>query len=120
MSEMEEKLGSILGNPQLMQQIMTMAQSLGAPNGEEAAPPTPSPPPAAPVPGLDPAMLGALSSLASQTGMDANQQSLLKALSPYISPQRSHKLEKAMRAAKLARVASGFLGSGGLSLLTGR
>ena len=120
MSEMEEKLGSILGNPQLMQQIMTMAQSLGAPNGEEEAPPHPSPAPPSPIPGLDPAMLGALSSLASQTGMDANQQSLLKALSPYISPQRSHKLEKAMRAAKLARVASGFLGSGGLSLLTGR
>lgn len=121
MSEMEEKLGSILGNPQLMQQIMTMAQSLGAPSGEESAPPpAPVSSPAAPVPGMDPAMLGALSSLAAQTGMDANQQNLLKALSPYISPQRSHKLEKAMRAAKLAQAASGFLGAGGLSLLTGR
>lgn len=119
MSEMEEKLGSILANPQLMQQIMTMAQSLGKPAAAEEVPA--SPPPAAPaLPALDPAMVGALSALASQTGPDANQQSLLKALSPYISPQREHKLEKAMRAARLARAASTFLGSGGLSLLGGR
>lgn len=115
MSEMEEKLGSILGNPQLMQQIMTMAQSLGGPEPEST--PAPAAPPA---PALDPAMLGALSSLAAQSGIDANQQHLLKALSPYISPQRGQKLEKAMRAARLARAASTFFGAGGLSLLGGR
>ena len=37
MSEMEEKLGAILSNPQLMQQIMSMAQSL---NTAESATPT--------------------------------------------------------------------------------
>ena len=29
MDDMEEKLGSILNNPQMMQQIMSMAQSMG-------------------------------------------------------------------------------------------
>ena len=29
MSELEDKLGAILGNPQMMQQIMAMAQSMG-------------------------------------------------------------------------------------------
>ena len=38
MDDMEEKLGAILGNPQMMQQIMSMAQSMGAqqPQKEEA------------------------------------------------------------------------------------
>ena len=38
MSELEEKLGTILSNPQLMQQISAMAQALGQ------APPEPSAP----------------------------------------------------------------------------
>lgn len=117
MSEMEEKLGSILGNPQLMQQIMTLAQSLGGPPQSEApAPPEPQPPPAVP----DPQMLSALSALASQARVDPQQQKLLQALTPYLSPQRRQKLEKAMEAARLARAASSFLGSGGLSALRGR
>ena len=31
MDEMEQKLGAVLGNPELMQKIMAMAQSLGQP-----------------------------------------------------------------------------------------
>ena len=31
MSEMEEKLGAILSNPQMMQQIMSMAQAMSPP-----------------------------------------------------------------------------------------
>ena len=29
MSEMEDQLGAILGNPQMMEKIMSLAQSLG-------------------------------------------------------------------------------------------
>ena len=39
-----------------------------------------------------------------------NQKALLQALAPYLSSGRIHKLEKAMRAAKLAGMASSFLG----------
>lgn len=122
MSEMEEKLGSILSNPQMMQQILSMAQAMNQ-SAPPQPPPSPQPPPVSPLPSLpnlDPGMLQALSGLAGQSGMDANQQSLLKALGPYISRQRIHKLEKAMRAAKMARMASAFLNAGGLQMLAGR
>lgn len=116
MEQMEDKLGAILNNPQLMGQIMSMAQSLG----QTAPPAEPTPAPAPELPNFDPAMLARLTSLAGQGTVDKNQQALLTALHPYLSRRKLHKLEKAMRAAKMARMASGFLGQGGLSLLTGR
>ncbi len=117
MSEMEEKLNTVLSNPKLMQQIMSMAQSLGQSSGNIQQPqPTPEPP----VPQMDPAMMQKLSGLASQSGIDREQQALLTALSPYLHHDRISKLERAMRAAKMARLASTFLNQGGLSLLTGR
>lgn len=114
MDNLEEMLGAILSDPDMMQKIQAMAQSLGQ---GTAAPPSPQP---SPVPAFDPALLQKLSGLACQTGIDKNQQALLQALCPYISQNKVTKLEKAMRAAKMARVASGFLGSGGLQLLSGR
>ena len=115
MSEMEDKLNSMLSNPQLMQQIMTMARSLGQ-NPEEP----PEPKQEAPLPPVDLATIQKLSGLASQSGIDREQQALLQALSPYLQRDRISKLERAMRAAKMARLASTFLNQGGLSLLTGR
>ena len=110
MSEMEEKLNSVLNNPQMMQQIMSMAQSLGAqPQPEQ-------PPKTDPMPEIDLGMLQRLSGLASQGTIDQNQQSLLKALRPYLTRERIEKLEKAMRAAKMARMASGLISSGALKL----
>lgn len=114
MDQMEDKLGSILNNPQLMGQIMQMAQSLG----QGTPPPEPKTPP--PQPDFDPAMLRDIASLAGQGTIDSNQQTLLRALNPYLSHRKVEKLEKAMRAARIARMASGFLGQGGLSGLMGR
>lgn len=117
MSEIEDKLGAILANPQMMQQIMSMAQAMN-----QTQPPQPEPPPPepSPAPALDPALLQRLASFAGQGGIDPDQRMLLKSLSPYLTHQRIEKLEKAMQAAKLARLASSFLSQGGLSLLTGR
>lgn len=121
MSEMEEKLGSILNNPQLMQQIMSMAQALGAGQGQkQEEPKQPQSPPAASIPNLDPRMIQSLAGMAQQSGVDQHQQALLRALSPYLSRERISKLERAMRAARMAGAASAFLNSGGLQLLTGR
>ena len=104
MAEMDDKLGAILNNPAIMQQIMSMAQSLGQSN----------PPPQAESPsGLNPAMLQNIMQLTTQTGIDSNQDALLTALNPYLPQPRLQKLEKAMRAAKLAKIASSFLGQGG-------
>jgi len=114
MEQMEDKLNSILSNPQMMQQIMSMAQALGQQNQpkEETAP--------APLPNIDPRLLSQISSFAGQSSTSKEEQALLHALSPYLRRDRILKLEKAMRAAKMARFASGFLNAGGLQLLTGR
>ena len=123
MDGMEEKLNSILGNPEMMRQIMNMAQSLGGQGAgeEQSTPAEPSIPSFGIQPaGLDPAMLSKLASVMQRSGVDSHQQALLGALRPYLSHERLIKLEKAMRAAKLAGVATSFLGNGGLSLLTGR
>jgi len=111
---MEDKLNSILNNPQIMQQIMTIAQSLGQSPGqkeENAATALPSP---------DPRMLNQIASIAAQSGTTQDEQTLLNALGPFLRRERIVKLEKAMRAAKMAKFASGFLNAGGLKLLTGR
>lgn len=115
MDNMEEKLGSILGNPDMMQQIMAMAQSLGGGQSQSSAP---DPPPAPSMPdlgGMDLGTIQKIAGFAQQSNIDSDQRNLLKALGPYLSAERVHKLEKAMRAAKLARVASGFLGQMNLS-----
>ena len=117
MDAMEEKLGAILGNPQMMQQIMSMAQTLNtAPNPPQDEPPGN----AANFSDFDPAMLQKIMSLAGNLGIDPNQQALLSALRPYLTGGRIQKLEKAMRAAKLANAASAAFNSGALSFLTGR
>ena len=123
MGEMEEKLGQILSNPQMMQQIMSLAQAMNAsqPQKQEPTPPPKPPQPTVPaIPDIDPNLLRSLSSMTRQGGIDQNQQALLKALSPYLSQSRVNKLERAMRAAKMAGLASAFLNSGGLQLLSGR
>ncbi len=120
---MEEKLGAILSNPQMMQQIMSMAQAMSPPpepQGRPEQPPEPAPPASAPPALPDFSVMQKLAGMTRQSGIDKNQQALLRALSPYISRERSAKLEKAMRAAKMARLASAFLNAGGLDMLTGR
>lgn len=113
MGEMEEKLNNILSDPQAMQRIMSLARSLGPTPEPKADPVEPSPDP---LPQIDVSMLQKLSGLAQQGSIDKDQRSLLRALGPYLSRQRIEKLEKAMRAAKIARMASGFIGPSGLRL----
>ena len=117
MSELEEKLGTILSNPQLMQQISAMAQALG-----QAPPEPPAPPPVAPQsPALpDPAMLQKVSGMLQAGRVEQEQQELLHALSPFLSQSRIGKLERAMRAAKMAGFASALLKSGGMNIFGGR
>lgn len=116
MSEMEDKLGAILNNPQMMQQIMSMAQAMGANQPTQSPPPQPQ---ESSLP-MDPRMLQSIAGMARNSGVDRNQQTLLSALRPYLSQSRINKLEKAMRAAKMAGLASSFLNSGALQMLAGR
>ena len=129
MSEMEEKMGSILSDPTMMQQIMSMAQMLSGSQQEEKPQEKPKEKPMErntesqggnPLAQINPAMLQSIAGIARQGGVDKNQQTLLKALQPYLSTDRIRKLERAMHAARMAGAASAFLNNGGLQLLTGR
>ena len=98
MAEFDEKLNSILSNPDAMSQIMQLAQSLGggeAASAPSAPPPQPGPPPAAGGGdllssllgggGLDPKLLSRLLPLIQELGgqRDSNARNLLYALRPY-------------------------------------
>ena len=104
MEDMESKLGAILSNPQMMQQIMSIAQNFQTDT-------EPSPAQADSGPEIDINMVQKLTSLIGKTGIDANQRTLLHALGPYLNNGRIQKLEKAMRAAKLASMASVLFGN---------
>ena len=112
MDTMEDKIGTILQNPEMMQKIMAMAQSLSASTE------TPEAPPEKPtnIPDIDLGMLQKMSGLAKQGNIDKQQQALLRALHPYLSSQRIQKLETAMRAAKMAKIAATMLGAHGIHL----
>lgn len=128
MDGIEEKLGSILSNPEMMNTIMTMAQALGQsqpepPNQTPAQQPKPNPSPQKTVPSIgknELEMISRISSLSQQTGLDRQEQALLRALNPYLTRDRLSKLEKAMHAAKMARFATLALDRTGASLKNGR
>lgn len=111
MSELDEKLNSILSNPQMLQQIMSIAQSLNQANPET---PNAKPTESGTVfsgTGVSPSLLNRVSNIMQHGSIDKNQQSLLNALAPYLSRQKLQKLEKAMHAAKMAGIASELVSS---------
>lgn len=132
MAEFDEKLNSILSNPEAMSQIMQLAQSLGGGGGGEqpppAAPPPPQPsqPPAWGTPppmggggdllsslagGLDPKLLTRLLPVIQELGgqRDSNARNLLYALRPYLRSDRQEKIERALQLARLFHLGKKFL-----------
>ena len=114
---MQQKLNAILGNPEMMSQIMNMAQALG---GKQESEPVSASAPIPSIGGIDPGMIQKIAGIAQQSGIDGHQQNLLRALRPYLSEHRIVKLEKAMRAARLAGVVTTVLGSSGSLFFPGR
>lgn len=117
MSELDDKLNSILSNPQLMQQIMSLAQSMNQSPGQTEQTPEPK---QNDTPGINTSMLSKVSSIMQRGTIDKDQQSLLKALKPYLSSQKIQKLERAMYAAKMAGIASEFVQSRNGNSYSGR
>ncbi len=113
MDQLQEGLGAILKNPEMMQKIMALAQDFERSGPGPEAPPCKqeeqaAPPPAAEV---DMALVRKLMGIAGRSRIDADQQRLLKALEPYLSRQRLVKLERAMQAAKMTSAATALLGA---------
>ena len=99
MEGLEQMLQSVLSDPERLQQIMAMAQSLGLDPGSQEQPQKTAQ-------GPD---LQQLAGLIQKTGVDSHQQALLSALMPYMSEGRVEKLRRAMQAAKMAAAASSLL-----------
>ena len=123
MDEMEEKLGNILNNPKMMQQIMSMAISMGTQDSGKSESPGPTENTSgseAIFPEIDVQTLQKISGFAQKSNIDKREQALLRALSAYLSKERIGKLEKAMRAAKIAKFASSSLNLKHSPFSTGR
>ncbi len=102
MDDLESKLGAIMNDPDMMQKIMSLAQNLNQPPPKQE-------PAAAPFPDIDISMLQKLSGFAGKSNIDSNQRNLLQALGPYLNSHRLSRLERAMRAAKMAGMATNLL-----------
>ena len=133
MAEFDDKLSSLLSNPEAMAQIMQMAQSLSGGQAQQvpqAPPQQPFPPPPPPpvqqtvsqgsnplaalsglTGGMDPGMLTKLLPLIQELGSqnDSNARQLLYALRPYLKPDRQEKIERALQLARLFHLGKKFL-----------
>ncbi len=106
MGDFENKLESILNNPQAMSQIMSLAQSLGGSGQEEAEPPPSSPPIADSSLPFDPNLISSVAFLFNQYNQNDDQRvALLNALRPFVKERRYAKIDKAIQIAKLSRMA---------------
>ena len=139
MSDFEEKLNSVLSNPDAMSQIMNLAQSLNLGGGGGESPqggqgggnePPPPPPPSGGGDGLgglaglgsllgqiDPKWINRLLPLVGELtggGSDERMQ-LLYALRPFRKPERQDKVERAAKTARLIHVGKKLLQSMGES-----
>lgn len=108
MSSLEEQLSSILSDPGQMAQLQSLAQSLmgSSSSAEEPAQEALSGDLLQALLGGDGGGLSArlLSLLRQETGPD-DKRALVQALEPYLSEKRRGKLERALRLAKMAKLA---------------
>ena len=119
MSEWDEKLNSILSDPEAMSQIMSLAQSLSG-QGEHAEDPsaegTPvtetGPDEESGLPGgLDPELLRRIRPLMEQMNRPESNETaaFLRALRPFLSEKRRDKVERAAQLARVIHLAKSFL-----------
>ena len=118
MSELEDRINSVLNDPEQLARISAMAQSLmgGAPQTEAADAQKPETPPSAALgnimkdlPGLD---LASLSKLLQGGGTKSPRLAALEALAACLDEKRAKKLGRAIRLARLASLAKLGLESG--------
>lgn len=107
MSEFEDKLNSILNDPEQMDKIASMAKSL---MGEGSAPSAgrkqTSSVPTQLFDGLDPAMLQNMGRIMEEMNrQDDEKYALLEAMKPYLKEKRRNKMDRAMKIAKMTRLA---------------
>lgn len=95
MSELEDSINQVLNDPKQMERIADIAKSLmGGGNADNA-------------PDFDPKMLQRLSGIMNSGEInDSKDKKLLDAIRPYLSEKRRGKMDRALKLAKMARLAS--------------
>ena len=121
MSEFEDRINSVLKDPEQMDKIASLAKSLmgggaqsmdsgdggmmgklgelakGLSGGGSAGQESPA---------IDPAMLGKIGRLMKAgNAQSSNERALLEAMKPYLTEKRRQKMDRALQLAKLARIA---------------
>ena len=110
MDDFESKLNQVLSDPESMQKIFSIAQSLGVGPSNELAKEEPPTPDTSLLPDLS--MLSALGSLMqSQSTAESKHAELINALRPFLRPERQQSLDRALRMAKLSHLARFALNS---------
>lgn len=127
MNEWEEKLNTLLSDPDAMSQVVNMAQALSAqmggnaPQGEGNAAPPPqnaSPPPDDGNPfsqlgSIDPELLQRLIPVIKQMNRPESSETsaFLYALRPFLKPSRRDKVDRAVQLARMIHLAKTFFNS---------
>jgi len=110
MDELERALRAVLSDPGQMEQLRSLAGSLGLSPPEDVppAPEAPAETPSAPVfTAQPPSPPEPAAALLRQAGrMDKRQENLLLAIKPFLRRDRQEKVERALHAARLASLAS--------------
>jgi thioredoxin-like negative regulator of GroEL len=109
MSELEDKLNSLLNNPAEINKIAQMAKSLfdtgqdekDKDKGGETLLQSLS----SLGEGLNPKIIGELGKIMSDRGGSESKRAILEAMKPYLNEKRRKKMEQAIQIAKLARLA---------------
>lgn len=117
MSELEDKLNSLLSDPAGMAQVMQLAQQLSSSMGQSA----PQQPPEPEMPansgnwgsllgGIDAKTISKfLPMLQALSADQSNSMQLLNALKPYLKEEKQSKVERAARLARLITIGKRFL-----------
>jgi len=99
---LEDQLGAILSDPEQMKQISSLAQSLFTQSGPTTEKESNG----------DSSMLSAIKG-AFQSNRQSSSDDLLRAMKPYLRPERQNKIDKAMKITRIVRVAGTVMGQYG-------
>lgn len=98
MGELEDSINQVLGDPKQMEKIASLAKSLMG-GGEDGAKPE--------MPDFDPKLMQKISGLMNGDAIkDGKDKKLLEAMRPYLSEKRRSRMDRAMKLAKMVRLAS--------------
>ena len=102
-------LQSVLRDPEQMEKLTSMAQSLmgGESAGGEATPA--AAPLSAGTPTSEAKLLSAVTEMLGQKGEQSRSAALLSAMRPYMRPEKQEKLDRAMQIARMVRVAGAVM-----------